>query len=132
MRMSWPRSKFARPAGCVLLLCLWAGMALQPVSAESGPFAGFDGHWSGTGTIKQSDKPAERIRCDAIALASPPAPLHDLASSVGATARWDGNGFPVETDADGRTAVPWLLAAGRAAGKPAVESGQAAGRAACR
>ena len=45
----------------------------------------------------------ERIRCDAIALASPPAPLHDLASSVGATARWDGNGFPVETDADGRT-----------------------------
>jgi hypothetical protein len=54
-----------RPLGCVLLLFLWTGTALQPVSAESGPFAGFNGHWSGTGTIKPADKPTERIRCDA-------------------------------------------------------------------
>ena len=81
--------------------------------------------------VRAVDLEGARIRCDAVALALPPAPLHDLASSVGAMARWDGNGFPVETDAEGRTAVPWLFAAGRVAGKPALESGQAAGRSAC-
>ena len=82
--------------------------------------------------VRAAEVENARIRCDAVAIASPPAPLHDLATSVGATARWDGNGFPVETDGDGRTAVPWLFAAGRVAGKPPLESGQAAGRAACR
>ena len=81
--------------------------------------------------VRAVDLDGERVRCDAVAIASPPAPLHDLATSVGATARWDGNGFPVATDAAGRTAVPWLFAAGRVAGKPPVESGEAAGRAAC-
>jgi sarcosine oxidase subunit alpha len=81
--------------------------------------------------VRALDVEGERIRCDAVAIACPPAPLHDLASSVGATARWDGNGFPVETDAQGRTAVSWLFAAGSVAARPAVESGQAAGRAAC-
>ncbi|HUJ29069.1 MAG TPA: 2Fe-2S iron-sulfur cluster-binding protein [Myxococcales bacterium] len=70
-----------------------------------------------------------RLRCDAVAIALPPAPLHELATSAGARARFDGNGFPVETDADGRTAVPWLFAAGTVAGKPAESSGDAAGRA---
>ncbi|HTO96341.1 MAG TPA: 2Fe-2S iron-sulfur cluster-binding protein [Myxococcales bacterium] len=81
--------------------------------------------------VRGLDVDGERIRCDAVALAHPPAPLHDLASSVGATARWDGNGFPVETDAQGRTAVSWLFAAGSVAGKPAIDSGQAAGRSSC-
>src|SRR5438477_773041 len=60
-----------------------------------------------------------RIRCDALAIALPPAPLHELASSVGAQARWAGaqHGFPVEADPDGRTAVPWLFVAGRVAGR---------------
>jgi hypothetical protein len=49
----------------MLLLFFWTCAALPPVSAESGPFAGFDGHWSGTGTIKPVDKPTERIRCNA-------------------------------------------------------------------
>jgi len=74
----------------------------------------------------------ERIRCDAVAIALLPAPLHELASSVGAQARFDGGGFPVETDADGRTSVPWLFAAGTAARKDAARSGAAAGSAACR
>jgi len=73
-----------------------------------------------------------RIRCDAVAVALPPAPLHELASSAGAQARFDGKGFPVETDADGRTCVPWLFAAGTVAGKPAQASGAIAGRVACR
>lgn len=75
-----------------------------------------------------------RVRCDAVALATPPAPLHGLGSSVGAKAKWvpELGGFALETDAEGRTAVPWLFAAGRVAGKPARESGEAAGRAAWR
>ena len=74
----------------------------------------------------------ERIRCDAVAIAIPPAPLHELASSVGAQAHFDGAGFPVETDADGRTSVPWLFAAGTVARKDAARSGGTAGSAACR
>jgi len=73
-----------------------------------------------------------RIRCDAVAIALPPAPLHELASCAGAQAHFDGNGFPVQTDEEGRTSVPWLFAAGIVAGKPGALSGEIAGRAACR
>src|SRR5256885_17265832 len=73
-----------------------------------------------------------RIRCDAVAIALPPAPLHELATSVGAQAHFDGAGFPVETDAEGRTSVPWLFAAGTIARKDAALSGGTAGSAACR
>src|SRR5262249_48238930 len=73
-----------------------------------------------------------RIPCDAVAIALPPAPLHELASSAGAQAHFDGNGFPVQTDEEGRTSVPWLFAAGTVAGRPGALSGEIAGRAACR
>jgi len=78
----------------------------------------------------------ERVRCDAVAIAAGPAPLHELATSVGAKARWDSEigGFPLQVEADGRTSVPWLFAAGRVAGQGgarAVASGEAAGTA-CR
>lgn len=33
--------------------------------AQSGPFAGFDGSWSGNGTVSLSDGTTERIRCKA-------------------------------------------------------------------
>ena len=33
--------------------------------AQSGPFAGFDGSWSGNGTVALSDGTTERIRCKA-------------------------------------------------------------------
>jgi thioredoxin reductase len=87
--------------------------------------------------VRALDAGGERIRCDAVAVAMPPAPLHELASSVGARARWVGelHGFPLEIDAEGRTSVPWLFAAGRAAGlggAGAARSGEAAGRAAAR
>ena len=46
--------------GAVLMLSLSAG------HAQSGsPFAGFDGAWSGTGTVSLSDGSTERIRCKA-------------------------------------------------------------------
>jgi hypothetical protein len=34
-------------------------------NAQSGPFAGFDGSWSGTGTVSLSDGSNENIRCRA-------------------------------------------------------------------
>lgn len=74
----------------------------------------------------------EAIRCDAVAVALPPAPLHELASQAGAQARFsaESGGFEVQVDASGRTSVPWLFAAGRAAGAPrarAPDSGTRAG-----
>ena len=64
-RIVFSRLKPSRAIGCVLLLVLLTVAGLELVSAASVPFAGFDGHWSGTGTIKPADKPTERIRCDA-------------------------------------------------------------------
>ena len=86
--------------------------------------------------VKALDVDGERVRCDAVAIAAGPSPLHELATSVGAQARWDSaiGGFPVQIDAQGRTSVPWLFAAGRVAGQGgarAAESGALAG-AACR
>jgi hypothetical protein len=45
--------------GAALLLSLSTG------HAQSGPFAGFDGAWSGNGTVALSDGTTERIRCKA-------------------------------------------------------------------
>jgi hypothetical protein len=46
-------------AGIALLLSVSAGYA------QSGPFAGFNGAWSGNGTVSLSDGTTERIRCKA-------------------------------------------------------------------
>jgi hypothetical protein len=39
--------------------------SLSASHAQSGPFAGFDGTWSGNGTVALSDGTTERIRCKA-------------------------------------------------------------------
>ena len=46
--------------GAALMLSVSAGQA-----QSSGPFAGFDGAWTGTGTVALSDGSTERIRCKA-------------------------------------------------------------------
>lgn len=46
--------------GAALLLSVAASHA-----QSSGPFAGFDGAWTGTGTVSLSDGSTERIRCKA-------------------------------------------------------------------
>jgi hypothetical protein len=46
-------------AGAALLL------SLSAAQAQSGPFAGFEGTWSGSGTVALSDGTTERIRCKA-------------------------------------------------------------------
>src|SRR6201986_4898625 len=49
----------AAGVGAALLLSVSAGQA------QSGPFAGFDGAWAGSGTVALSDGSTERIRCKA-------------------------------------------------------------------
>jgi hypothetical protein len=46
--------------GAALMVSVSAGHA-----QSSGPFAGFDGQWSGTGTVALSDGTTEHIRCKA-------------------------------------------------------------------
>ena len=50
-----------KAAGVAAALLLWASAGY----AQSGPFAGFNGAWSGTGTVALSDGTTERIRCKA-------------------------------------------------------------------
>jgi hypothetical protein len=45
--------------GAILMMSISAG------HAQSAPFAGFDGSWSGTGKVTMSDGSSERIRCRA-------------------------------------------------------------------
>jgi hypothetical protein len=49
----------AAGVGAVLMLSATAG------HAQSSPFAGFNGTWSGNGTVSLSDGSTERIRCKA-------------------------------------------------------------------
>lgn len=49
----------AAGVGAALMLSVSAG------HAQSAPFAGFDGSWSGNGTVALSDGSIERIRCKA-------------------------------------------------------------------
>ncbi|MBR1122207.1 hypothetical protein JQ628_11835 [Bradyrhizobium lablabi] len=50
----------AAGVGAALLFAVTAGHA-----QSSGPFAGFDGNWSGTGTVSLSNGTTENIRCRA-------------------------------------------------------------------
>jgi hypothetical protein len=52
-------------AASIAAIMLLAGASMLPALAVEGPFVDFHGRWSGTGTIKPSDSPTERIRCTA-------------------------------------------------------------------
>jgi len=52
------------PAAFVAVATL-ATLASVPVAAASGPFTGFDGRWTGNGTISLSSGTREPIRCRA-------------------------------------------------------------------
>jgi hypothetical protein len=51
----------AAGVGAALMLSVSA----SPAQTQSGPFAGFDGSWSGNGTVSLSDGTTERVRCRA-------------------------------------------------------------------
>ncbi|MFL6818717.1 MAG: hypothetical protein ACJ8EF_12325 [Bradyrhizobium sp.] len=53
------RAMKAAGVGAVLVLAASAGLA------QSGPFTGFNGAWSGNGTVALSDGTTEKIRCKA-------------------------------------------------------------------
>ncbi|ACG72611.1 FAD-dependent pyridine nucleotide-disulphide oxidoreductase [Anaeromyxobacter sp. K] len=77
-----------------------------------------------------------RVRCDVIAVATPPAPATELARSLGAPVALDPalGAFALQVDARGHTGVPGLLAAGEVTGAMdaarAAEAGRRAGEAA--
>ncbi|MET0221360.1 MAG: hypothetical protein ABW213_11950 [Tardiphaga sp.] len=50
-----------KTVGAAAILMLSASAA----QAQSGPFAGFNGAWNGSGTVSMSDGSSERIRCRA-------------------------------------------------------------------
>jgi thioredoxin reductase len=54
------------------------------------------------------------VRCDVLAVATPPAPATELARSLGAPVALDPalGAFALQVDDRGRTGVPGLLAAG--------------------
>jgi len=54
-------SQMIKAAGVVAALLLSASAG----QAQTGPFASFNGAWSGTGTVSLSDGSTERIRCKA-------------------------------------------------------------------
>jgi sarcosine oxidase subunit alpha len=80
----------------------------------------------------------ERLACDAVAVAGPPAPATDLARQLGAGVVLDPAcaAFAVNAGPDGATAVPHLFVAGEATGamdaSRAAAAGRAAGKAALR
>ena len=52
--------------------CVAAGLfAATPSHAQSGPFVGLSGNWSGTGTVQIADGGNERIRCRATYTVAP-------------------------------------------------------------
>jgi hypothetical protein len=57
-RILWQAIKVAGIGAAMML-------SVNASNAQSGPFAGFDGLWSGTGTVSLSDGTTERIRCRA-------------------------------------------------------------------
>ena len=65
-RETKPRASVA-PAAFLgrCLIALIFSLPLPSASAAGGPFAGFTGNWSGTGTLRPSGGAAERIRCNA-------------------------------------------------------------------
>lgn len=75
--------------------------------------------------VRIQGNPVEALRlrdgvheCRLVALAPAPAPAFELARQAGAAVRWDGAGFAVERDHDGRcVSEPWTVwAAGDACG----------------
>ena len=59
---------FSSSARAIAAAGLGAVLKLSAVAAQaqsSGPFAGFDGAWSGSGTVSLSDGSTEHIRCKA-------------------------------------------------------------------
>jgi hypothetical protein len=60
-----PRSAFSRNLLGSALVCAALGLSVSASSAQTAPFAGMAGVWSGNGTISLEDGSKEKIRCKA-------------------------------------------------------------------
>lgn len=60
-----PRSAFSRTFIGSALFCAALELSASAANAQSAPFAGMAGVWSGNGTISLEDGSKERIRCKA-------------------------------------------------------------------
>jgi sarcosine oxidase subunit alpha len=107
-----------------------AGMAVELVAAADGARV------LGRARVRGLALADRTLRCDTVAVATPPAPAAELARELGAEVRLDAalGHFALVVDAQGRTAVPGLLAAGEVTGvmdaARAAEAGRRAGEAA--
>jgi hypothetical protein len=52
-------------ACCLIAVLAALNIPLRPALAAAGPFADFNGSWSGAGTLRPSNGATERIRCNA-------------------------------------------------------------------
>src|SRR5690606_11600306 len=76
-----------------------------------------------------------RVACDAVVTGTAPSAVYALAGQAGAEVRFDGRGFVVIADDEGRTAEPRTFAVGRGTGRTgalARAQAEAAGRIAAR
>ncbi|HEY6098636.1 MAG TPA: 2Fe-2S iron-sulfur cluster-binding protein [Anaeromyxobacter sp.] len=107
-----------------------AGLRAERVASADG------GRVLGRARVRALDLPDRRVRCDTIAVATPPAPATELARELGAEVALDAgaSAFAVRTGGRGETAVPALFAAGEVTGAMdaarAGEAGRRAGEAA--
>ncbi|BDG07141.1 2Fe-2S iron-sulfur cluster-binding protein [Anaeromyxobacter paludicola] len=92
----------------------------------------------GRARVRAVELAGERLRCDAVAWVTPPAPAAELARELGARLELLPalSAFAVAVDAEGRTGVPGLFAAGEVTGPldgaAAAAAGRRAGEAALR
>jgi sarcosine oxidase subunit alpha len=79
--------------------------------------------------VTDGDARARRVKCDLVAVAALPAPASELPRQHGVAVelRPAGGGFACVVDADGRSAVPSVFAAGDVTGFGGVEAARAAG-----
>ena len=67
LQHTFRRSSLFSPAallgGCLFALVAAVSIPLPPTLAASGPFADFNGSWTGTGTVRTGGNAPERIRC---------------------------------------------------------------------
>jgi sarcosine oxidase subunit alpha len=107
-----------------------AGVRVERVAGAEG------GRVLGRARVRALELPDRRIGCDAIAVASPPAPAAELARELGAELALEAGAGAVALRAapDGRTSVHGLFAAGEVTGAmdaaSAAEAGRRAGEAA--
>lgn len=108
---------------------------VEVLAAPAGASAA-EGRVVGRGRVRGLRAAGGLVRCDVLAIATPPSPATELARALGAAVAFDPGcaAFAIRADREGRTGVTGLFAAGEVTGamtaREAAEHGQRAGEAA--